>query len=99
MIKRLKELREKATPGKWDFSGTGAIFTEHYIEADIGNIDKKNFYNAALIVETINNLDKLLAIAEISENLVCSRYNTELAIWKSKLADALSDLEHQYEDR
>jgi len=82
MIKRLKELREKATPGPWEWKSScipgiedrkrtkNSVIVSHGLEiATVWNvtctcIEGHQYKNQDLIVETVNNLDKLIAVCE-----------------------------------
>jgi len=99
MIKRLKELREKATLGPWvhEYMGTHSeIATDN---DTLGGI-KSSPYDAELIVETINNLDKLLAVCEAAKKYrdIAAKgimhNQTEFESW-SDLDDSIAALEEE----
>lgn len=73
-IARLRELREKATSGRWevgdlDRNGQRIVRNEHIELAtlwhhSVGSIEKEMEANAAAIVAAMNSLESLLACAE-----------------------------------
>jgi len=76
MIKRLKELREKATPGPWEMKVSSCNPEDYEPErcwvmyGEMTIFDTICQYDTTkLIVETINNLDKLLAVCEAVQEI------------------------------
>jgi len=109
MIKRLKELRQAATPGPWDADawidrngskpmiGAGGIaIAVTNPSPSIGHMECVD--NAWLIVETINNLDKLIAVCEAAEEAMPYVVESNMSgshVTADRLNKALAALEEE----